>query len=301
MANYRLLKKKFLYSIVTLLVISILSCANSTPVKIENTENINKNSSNQHLVLIHGLTNKHPWSEAFLDKCLSIWGSENVFVVFTNTSEITYEKKFTSKTVIYCGEDNTSAGDDTIEVQARLLQKKIEILQRDKKLGKKFNIIAHSMGGLVARRYIYKCPHVVKGLVTLGTPHHGSPLADSFKWAGFFLGATDAIDNLRPSFIEKFNEKYPVKSSPLADNGKIYTIRGDCDGKDCFGWGGELLLGWTIISQTTDKDNDGLVPFDSAIIEYAVHIADFPDYDHLDLVQEPSVAKKASEYLINSK
>ena len=156
------------------------------------------------------------------------------------------------------------------------------------------------MGGLVARRYIYKYPDVVKGLVTLGTPHHGSPLADSFRWTGFFIGATDASDNLRPSYLKEFNQKFPVKSSPLAKNGKIYTIRGDCDGIDCFGWGGELLFGWTFITQTTNKDNDGLVPFDSAIIEGATNICDFPDFDHFDLVQQPSVAEKASEYLINN-
>ena len=43
-----------------------------------------------------------------------------------------------------------------------------------------------------------------------------------------------------------------------------------------------------------------MVPFDSAIIEGATHIWDFPDFDHFDLVQEPSVAEKASEYLINN-
>lgn len=157
------------------------------------------------------------------------------------------------------------------------------------------------MGGLVARRYIYKYPDVVKGLVTLGTPHHGSPLADIFKWTGFFIGATDAIDNLRPSFLKIFNEKFPVESSLLADNGNIFTIRGDCDGNDCLGWGGELYFGYHFIMQKTKQDNDGLVPFDSATIEGAIHIGDFKDFDHFDLVQESTVAEKASQCLINSK
>lgn len=252
------------------------------------------------IVLIHGLTNKHPWSEIFLDKILSIWGSKNVYAVYTNSSERTDEKIIHSRTLFSCGEDNNTAGDKNIEEQTNLLQEKIHILQKTKNLGEKFFIIAHSMGGLVARRYIYQNPAVVQGLVTLGTPHHGSPLADSFKWAGFFIGATDAINNLRPTFMKEFNIKFPIQNSPLADNGKIYTIRGDCDGEDCFGWGGELLFGWLFITQTTNKDNDGLVPFDSAIIEGAPHISDFPDFDHFDLVREPSVAEKASEYLINN-
>ncbi len=297
MINYRLSREYFFYSIMTILIISLITCTYQK--KREKADTLKNNSLEENLVLIHGLTNKHPWSEKFLDKTLSIWGAKNVFVVYTNSSEITYEKIINSKIMLYCGADNKKAGDKSIEEQSELLQKKIQILQEAKNLKKKFYIIAHSMGGLVARRYIYKYPDVVKGLVTLGTPHHGSPLADSFKWVGFFIGATDAIDNLRPSFLKEFNEKFPIKSSPLAENGKIYTIRGDCDGKDCFGWGGELLLGWTFITQTTNKDNDGLVPFDSAIIEGAIHIWDFPDFDHFDLVQEPSVAEKASEYLIN--
>ncbi len=154
------------------------------------------------------------------------------------------------------------------------------------------------MGGLVARRYIYEYPNVLKGLVTLGTPHHGSPLANSFEWAGFFVEATEAIENLRPSFFKVFNDAFPVTKSPLADNGKIFTIRGDCDGKDCFGWAGELIFGWTFLMQTTGKDNDGLVPFDSSVIDGATHIADFPDFDHFDLVQEPSVVEQASESLL---
>jgi len=266
--------------------------------KGRDVDSVLSNDSTENLVLIHGLTNKHSWGDEFLNVVLSSWGSNNVYVVYTNSSDVTYERNIDSKTVVYCGLDNNKAGDKSIEEQVGLLQKKIQTLQESKNLRNKFHIIAHSMGGLVARRYIYKYPGVVKGLVTLGTPHHGSPLADSFEWAGFFLSAKDAISNLRPSFIRQFNEKFPIDSSPLAENGRIYTIRGDCDGNDCFGWGGELFFGWNFITKTTQKDNDGLVPYDSAIIDGAVHIGDFSDFDHFDLVREPSVAVKAAEYLL---
>ncbi len=296
MINFKFIKTGFFYLFITISILPFIACTSSTPVKTK--VSTVKNELNEHLVLLHGLTNKHQWSEAFLEKCLSIWGSKNVFVVFTNNSEILYEKKINSKTIFFCGEDNWSAGDKSIEDQVELLQKKIVILQRERNLKRKFSIIAHSMGGLVSRRYIYKQPDVVKGVVTLGTPHHGSPIVDSFKWAGFFIGATEALNNLQPSFLKKFNERFPVKSSPLAENGKIYTIRGDCDGDDCFGWGGELLFGWSFLHQTVNKDSDGAVPFDSAIIKDAVHIGDFADYDHFELVKEPAVAQKASEYLL---
>ncbi|MCX7678180.1 MAG: hypothetical protein N2316_03085, partial [Spirochaetes bacterium] len=38
------------------------------------------------LVLLHGLTNKHQWSDAFLNQVASIWGSGNVYVIYTNES-----------------------------------------------------------------------------------------------------------------------------------------------------------------------------------------------------------------------
>jgi triacylglycerol lipase len=95
------------------------------------------------------------------EETLSIWGSGNGFVVYTNSSEMIYEKILNSKTIFYWGEDNQNAGDKSIEEQAMLLHKKIQILQENKNLGKKFSIIARSMGGLVDRRYIYKNPDVV--------------------------------------------------------------------------------------------------------------------------------------------
>ncbi|MGB9498652.1 MAG: alpha/beta fold hydrolase [Dissulfuribacterales bacterium] len=110
-------------------------------------------------------------------------------------------------------------------------------LQESYCLGRKFCIIAHSMGGLVARHYIDRHPGRVVGLVTLATPHHGSPLADSFVWVGFFIGAGDAVDNLDPDYLSKFNRQFPVPDATKPDNCKIYTISGDSDGYDSFGWG----------------------------------------------------------------
>jgi triacylglycerol esterase/lipase EstA (alpha/beta hydrolase family) len=46
-------------------------------------------------------------------------------------------------------------------------------------------LVAHSMGGLVARAYLRRFgPHRVARLVTLATPHHGSLLAYSFAGRG---------------------------------------------------------------------------------------------------------------------
>lgn len=135
-------------------------------------------------------------------------------------------------------------------------------------------------------------------LVTLGTPNQGSELADDYNWAGYFIGATAAMRDLRPSFVRNtFNKRYPAKGALLANGGRIYTIRGDCDGWDCWGWGGELALGWETLRWIHWGDNDGLVPNNAVKITGAIHLADFRSYDHMDLVRKSSVAKKAASVL----
>ncbi len=250
------------------------------------------------LVLVHGLTNKHRWSDSFLRTLAQEWGSGNVYVIYTNESMQVKKRTFDGKTVTFIGKKDLTAGDDSVEEQARRMAEKIEVLQQEHGLSRQFHIISHSMGGLVSRQYIYEHPDTVAGLVTLGTPHHGSPLAEDFDWIGFFIGADAALDNLRPDWVADFNRRYPVKGAPFYSGGKMYTIRGDSDGK-IWEWGamGELYVGWHILHKKHGTDSDGLVPRDSAVIEGAEHIADFPDYHHLDLVTRREVALKAAEVL----
>ncbi|MEW9033129.1 MAG: alpha/beta fold hydrolase [Planifilum fimeticola] len=250
------------------------------------------------LVLVHGLTNIHRWSDGFLRALVNEWGSGNVYVIYTNESMQVNKRAIDGKTVTFIGKNDFTAGDDSVEDQARMMAEKIEVLQRDHGLSPQFNIIAHSMGGLVSRQYVYDHPHTVAGLVTLGTSHHGSPLATDFDWASFFLGAGAAMDNLRPEWVEDFNRRCPVKNAPFYGGGKMYTIRGDSDGK-IWEWGvmGEIYLGWHTLHKKHGTDSDGMVPRESAVIDGAEHIADFPDYHHLDLVTREEVAKKAAEVL----
>lgn len=249
------------------------------------------------LVLVHGLLNKHHWGEAFLDVCLKVWGSGNVYLVYTNPSTRIWTRTINGRKAYCIGENDHTAGTESIQLQVNYLDQSISALQKNSGLGAEFDVIAHSMGGLVTRRYIYLRPGTVAGLVTLGTPHHGSPLADSFGWAGFFLGAANAVSDLRPEFISQFNQAYPVPGSPMHNNGKVYTIRGGCPDGDCHGWGGELSFGWDILKYYFHTDSDGLVPEASALADGAEHIADFPDFDHYELVFEPAVALKAAEKL----
>ncbi|HNR87796.1 MAG TPA: alpha/beta fold hydrolase [Spirochaetota bacterium] len=250
------------------------------------------------LVLVHGLTNKHQWSDAFLDKVASIWGSGNVYVIYTNESTRVWTRSINGRTIYFCGENDFSAGDDTIYDQATLMRTKITKLNSSYGLSAKFNVIAHSMGGLVSRCYIKRFPNTVAGLVTLGTPHQGSPLANVAAWLSFFIGAEAAANQLKPAYVKNtFNPAYPVVGAPLADSGKIYTIGGDGDGWDCWGWGGELQLGWDTLTTVYWKDSDGAVARGDEQISGATHVATFWSYDHMELVTKADVATKAAAYL----
>lgn len=71
--------------------------------------------------------------------------------------------------------------------------------------GATIDIIAHSMGGLVSRSMIekYNGARYVNRLVTLGTPHKGSPLA-ALRYA---IGLCVAMDNIYDFFIYNNNTK----------------------------------------------------------------------------------------------
>ena len=279
-----------------LIILALLltaACSHTDPAKVRT----HLQDKKYDLVLVHGLANKHHWGEAFLDACLGVWGSGNVYVVYLGGSTRAWQRYISGKRLICIGENDSSAGNKSIQWQALYLQQAIEVLQKEQGLGAPFDIMAHSMGGLVSRYYIQKNPGKVAALVTLGTPHHGSPLADSFQWVGLFIGADEAIADLQPERMARFNKAYPAAEAPLAQGGAMHTVRGDCPGGDCLGWGGELALGWQFLKRVYEVDNDGLVPYDSAVLDGAGHIGDFPEYDHYELVLQPDVALKAAEYL----
>jgi pimeloyl-ACP methyl ester carboxylesterase len=92
------------------------------------------------------------------------------------------------------------------------------------------DIVAHSSGGLVARRYIHslmpESPDnrpVVSRLLMLGTPNAGTACADIFSSAiGIFGSKVEALRELQVSEVSKFNNlvknRRGVKFSALAGN-----------------------------------------------------------------------------------
>lgn len=66
----------------------------------------------------------------------------------------------------------------SISTQAEFLYAKMETICQNHNI-ERFHIIGHSMGGLIARHYIQYCggDKRVQSLITLGSPHHGTPTA----------------------------------------------------------------------------------------------------------------------------
>ena len=253
------------------------------------------------LVLLHGLTNTQPWGDEFLAVCAETWGDGRVFLVYTDRRASdraqTATRRVRGQTLVVGGRDLSSAGDESVARQAEHVHEIVSRLQARHGLGRRFSIVAHSMGGLVARRYIADHPGVVTGLVTLGTPHLGSPLANEGRWLGFFAHATDAIVDLQPERCAAFNTRYPASEARLAEGGSIYTIRGHMERPESLGAIGQLALGWTLLHEVRGVDSDGLVPSASALLEGASHLADFPGVDHHALIRDPAVARRAAEVL----
>lgn len=252
------------------------------------------------LILISGLINIHRWGKEFLQTLVQIWGSENIYIIYTNKDTRVKRHHVDGKTIYSIGRNNYRSGANSIHAQAKTVAKKVQILQANYGLKPHFHIIGHSMGGLVARRYIYDNPNTVANLVTLGTPHHGSPLANFYKWLSYFIGARKAFANLTPQWLKTFNQRYPIHGAPLYNNGKVYTIRGYISNHPIknFGVIGELLFAWLTMRFIYKQKSDGLVPENSVLAEGAEHLADFPKYHHLDLVRRRDVAEKASMALL---
>lgn len=118
---------------------------------------------------------------------------------------------------------------NTIAQNAQELSRYIRYAQRDRNAWH-VDIVAHSMGGLISRRYIHAAmPAMPDGkpqvahLVMLGTPNMGSHCADMISAPlELFRRSMDALRELRPSVVAQFNaqhtERKDVKFSVLAGN-----------------------------------------------------------------------------------
>lgn len=188
-------------------------------------------------------------------------------------------------------------------------------------------IIAHSMGGLVSRSYIALGGSFSK-LVTLGTPHAGTPLGVG----GIFTGpGTIEMSPCSPEIMALYDHDIAFDNSPdfAVVSGKItggwkwvvvrsYTVWGHTVNVWAYLWQFDrnyntgLKAGWLFVHASGFGDNDGAVPTASA--NYWADICDgFPlpvlapinyehdkhltNYDHF-MLQDPAAAPDVYDFVV---
>ncbi|CAN7206079.1 GPI inositol-deacylase [Acidovorax sp. LjRoot129] len=96
------------------------------------------------------------------------------------------------------------------------------------------SVLAHSMGGLVARSACHQAAAAGQGwlahlrhLVCLGTPHHGAPLEKAGHWVDALLGST--------VYSRPFARLAQLRSAGITDLRHGHVLEADWHGRDRFG------------------------------------------------------------------
>jgi len=206
---------------------------------------------------------------------------------------------------------------------------------------KEIAVIAHSMGGLVSRSFINentyetgkytgeKCGENVKLLVTLSSPHHGSPMANGparDAKVNFLLQITMSLVESNAFKETKYNEvnrsdlwwdnydillnysKYPnEKNNWLANlnsdttyDSKLICYAGTVTGKLLFSINTvdeQYKVGSYLMKQGFGFDNDGIVPIQSSTFNGHTPklIRRFSEYNHADI----NIGKEGNNELFN--
>ncbi|MGE7926132.1 lipase family alpha/beta hydrolase [Lysinibacillus xylanilyticus] len=163
--------------------------------------------------------------------------------------------------------------------------------------GQKVNIIAHSKGGPDTQAALihYGAYSYVDKVITLGSPHYGSELADlSYSWyagwLGELLGMNDAgTYSLQVGEMAKFRSV--TDSNPNRSKNKYYTVAGTNKGPAL----SALSLGGAYLSFY--GANDGLVTVTSSKLPYGTHLFTDNTIDHDNIRQGSKVFSRIEPYL----
>ncbi|MGZ8218188.1 esterase/lipase family protein [Methylomagnum sp.] len=188
---------------------------------------------------------------------------------------------------------------ESVAHRAGQLREKIELALTNGSLkpGEKIHIIAHSMGGLDGRYLLATDTALAEQtatLTTLGTPHHGTPIADlaygtvsgggllSKEQVEAVAGAAGlslaGLRDLTTQSMAEFNLNY-------ADNPQVKYFCGAGRGHDRPPQTCEFLwLFHTYLKNFQHQENDGLVPVSSALRTGWQTIGEPWPADHFELI-----------------
>ncbi len=210
-----------------------------------------------------------------------------------------------------------------------LLSAQLELLTRHWPAGlTELRVLAHSMGGLITRSALHHAqqhrpkqgadwPQLLKAIVFLGTPHHGSPLERAGNWIDVVLGATP--------FSRPFAKLGHLRSAGITDLRYGFLLDTDWQGRDRFRRQPDqrthvpLPTGvacYTVAATTAKQRSplaerilgDGLVPLDSALGQHpdAQRCLNFPKAHqhiaygthHMQLLRSPAIAARVLQWLL---
>jgi pimeloyl-ACP methyl ester carboxylesterase len=172
-------------------------------------------------------------------------------------------------------------------------------------------LLGHSMGGLVARSALHlggAWSRLPVTLVTLGTPHHGSPLERAGSWADLLLTVS--------RYSAPLARLGQLRSAGVTDLRYGNVIDAHWSDVDRFAHGGDLrtpvplpegVPAFAIAATVGTTRSDGLVPIESALglhddpkraIGFApAHTFIAEDCNHLDLLSSRVVYEKILGFL----
>ena len=185
------------------------------------------------------------------------------------------------------------------------------------------SVLVHSMGGLVIRSAVHygqrdarRWTKLVKNIVFLGTPHHGSPLERIGNWV-------DVVLDLTP-YTRPYAKLGQLRSTGITDLRYGHVLDEDWIGRDRFQRSPDTrvpvplpegIACYTIAATTAgDKSpllertiGDGLVPLPSALGEHAEpqYVLHFPpkaqrilyNTNHMELLSSRAAAQQIVEWL----
>lgn len=213
--------------------------------------------------------------------------------IYTKAYEAGYQTVFVQ---LY---DAAGNGSENQYTNGRLLASMLGEISRHFN-GQKVNIIAHSKGGPDTQAALihYGAHSYVGRVITLGSPHHGSELADlSYSWyagwLGSLLGQNDAgTYSLQVGEMAKFRSATDSHSN--RNKNKYYTVAGTNKGPAF----SALALGGAYLSSY--GANDGLVTATSAKLPYGTHLFTDSTIDHDNIRQGSKVFSRIEPYLRSS-
>ncbi|HDR3658631.1 TPA: hypothetical protein QCO67_005186 [Bacillus cereus] len=195
--------------------------------------------------------------------------------------------------------DAAGTGSVSPWTNGQLLALKLQAISQH--FGKKVNIIAHSKGGIDTQAALvqYGAHRFVDKVITLGSPHYGTHLADlSYSWwAGWLASLLGQQDEgtyaLQTGEMARFRSI--IDTNPVTKSNQYYTIAGTS-------WGptfSALSMGGLYLSPY--GNNDGLVSEWSTTLPYGAHLFSDVTLDHDSIRTGSAVFSRIEPYLRTKK